>query len=149
MCSKLQPVLGIDTYVARKPISTQQWIAMALWIHVVEYRSITHHFGVGLSSVCAIGHDVCEAIVTTLGHRYIRIPQGNGMQPNCGWLPEQMPIGPWSHVLFLCSAHSCQRSASVSTNHCRWISLAIQPFSVHTRWLFSMKITTIITVLAK
>ena len=28
----------------------------------------------------AIGHEVCEAIVTTLGHRYIRIPQGNGIQ---------------------------------------------------------------------
>ena len=64
------------------PILVQQHVPMTLWRlgANVEYRTISHLFGVGLSSVCAIGHEVCEAIVTTLGHRYIRIPQGNGIQ---------------------------------------------------------------------
>ena len=81
LCSELQPVLG-KRYVVRKPILVQQRVAMTLWRlgTNVEYRTIGHLFGVGLSSVCAIGHEVCEAIVTTLGHRYIRIPQGNGIQ---------------------------------------------------------------------
>ena len=74
LCSELQPVLGMR-YVVRKPVSVQQRIAMTLWRlgTNVEYRTINHLFGVGLSSVCAIGHEVCEAIVTILGHRYIRI----------------------------------------------------------------------------
>lgn len=46
----------------------------------VENRTVSYLFGVGISSVCAIGNEVCAAIVTTPGHRYIRIPQGNSIQ---------------------------------------------------------------------
>lgn len=42
----------------------------------MQYRMISHVFGVGLSNVCVIVHEVCEAIVTRLGQRYIKIPQG-------------------------------------------------------------------------
>ena len=79
LCSKLQPLLG-KRYVVRKPILVQQRVAMTLWGKDVEYRTISHLFEVGFSSACAIRHEVCEAIVTTLGHKYIRTPQGNGIQ---------------------------------------------------------------------
>jgi hypothetical protein len=53
-------------------------VALTLWRlgTTVQYRMISHVFGVGLSNVCVIVHEVCEAIVTRLGQRYIKIPQG-------------------------------------------------------------------------
>ena len=39
-----------------------------------------HLFGDGLSSVCVIVHQVCEAIVVLLGPQYIKLPQGEGWQ---------------------------------------------------------------------
>ena len=46
----------------------------------MEYRTISHLFGVGLSSVCVIVHQVCEAIVVLYGPQYIKLPQGEGWQ---------------------------------------------------------------------
>ena len=42
----------------------------------VEYRSVVHLFGVGLSTICAVVHEVCTSTVSTLSSRYIRIPTG-------------------------------------------------------------------------
>ena len=59
-----------------------QRIAISLWRlrTNVEYRTLSHLFGVGLSSVCVIVHQVCKAIVALLGPQYIKLPQGEGWQ---------------------------------------------------------------------
>ena len=56
-------------------------MAIALWRlgTNLEYRSIGHLFGVGLSSVFVAVREVCEAIVDILLPRYIRIPPGDNI----------------------------------------------------------------------
>ena len=46
----------------------------------IEYRSIAHLFGVGLSTVCVTVREVCNAIVNTLFQRYIKIPTGQSAE---------------------------------------------------------------------
>ena len=43
----------------------------------VEYRTISHLFGVGLSTVCIAVHQVCRSIVIQLMPIYIQIPTGD------------------------------------------------------------------------
>ena len=43
----------------------------------MEYRNISHLFGVGMSTAYNIVHEVCKAIVDSLLEKYITIPQGN------------------------------------------------------------------------
>ena len=66
----------------RCPVPVEQRIAIALWRlgTNVEYRTLSHLFGVGLSTVCCIVHQVCNAIVRILGPRYVRMPQGENLQ---------------------------------------------------------------------
>ena len=54
-------------------------MAIALWRFGtdVEYRTISHLFGVGMSTACNIVHEVCKAIKDSLLEKYINIPQGN------------------------------------------------------------------------
>ena len=40
-----------------------------------DYRSVAHLFGFGTSSVCAVVHEVCKAIVDCLLDKYISIPR--------------------------------------------------------------------------
>lgn len=58
------------------PLSVEERVAITLWRHGtdIEYRSLVHLFGVGLSTVCVAIHDVCTDIVDNLLERYIRIP---------------------------------------------------------------------------
>ena len=53
-------------------------MAIALWRlgTNVEYRTISHLFGVFISTACDIVHEVCKAIVDVLLKRYVRIPTG-------------------------------------------------------------------------
>ena len=46
----------------------------------IEYRTISHLFGVGLSGVLLDMQSMRQLSLTTLGHRCIRIPQRNDMQ---------------------------------------------------------------------
>ena len=57
----------------RCPVPVEQRIAIALWRLEtnVEYRTLSHLFGVGLSTVYCIVHQVCNAIVRILGPRYV------------------------------------------------------------------------------
>ena len=54
-------------------------MAIALWRlgTKVEYLTISHLFGVGISTACNIVHEVCKAIVESLLEKYINIPQEN------------------------------------------------------------------------
>ena len=46
----------------------------------VEYRTVSHLFGVGISTVCGIVHQVCNAIVSTFATQYVRMPQGMDLE---------------------------------------------------------------------
>lgn len=63
----------------RETIPVEKRIAIALWRlgTNVEYRTISHLFGVGMSTVCIVVHEVCKVIVDSLLSKYIRIPHGN------------------------------------------------------------------------
>ena len=56
----------------------EERVAITLWRlgTNIEYRSLSHLFGVGLSTVCVVVHEVTRSIVSTLMERYIRIPTG-------------------------------------------------------------------------
>jgi transposase len=49
--------------VVRRPLNVEQRVAITLWRlgTNLEYRSISHLFGVGLSTVCVVVHEVCTA----------------------------------------------------------------------------------------
>ena len=81
LVNELQPALERQDFL-RSSIPVDQRVAIALWRlgTNIEYRSISHLFGVGLSSACVIVHQVCKAIVDILGPQYIKLPQGEGWQ---------------------------------------------------------------------
>ena len=62
LCTVLQSRLQ-HTSSLREVITVKKRVAIALWRlgTNVEYRTISHLFGVGLSSVCVIVHEVCRA----------------------------------------------------------------------------------------
>ena len=62
----------------REPLSTEQRIAICLWRlgTNVEYRTISHLFGVGVSTVCVVLHDFCCAVVIHMAAKYIKVPTG-------------------------------------------------------------------------
>ena len=63
----------------RAAIPVEKRVAITLWRlgTNVEYRTISHLFGVGVSTACVIVHDVCKSIVDVLLRKYIKIPTGN------------------------------------------------------------------------
>ena len=71
LCTSLSANLQRSTVVC-VPISVEKRIANALWRlgTNVEYRTISHLFGVSISTVCIIVHEVCKS------KKYIKIPTG-------------------------------------------------------------------------
>ena len=69
LCTQLHPHLQ-RRHVVRMPLSVEERVAITLWRlgTNIEYRSIAHLFGVGLSTVCVTVHEVCTAIVNVLGN---------------------------------------------------------------------------------
>ena len=63
LCSSLQ-----RRDVVRRPLSVEERITITLWRlgTNIEYISIAHLFGVGLSTVCVVVYEVCASIVNTL-----------------------------------------------------------------------------------
>ena len=81
LCRELAPFLT-KRHVVRKPLSVDQRVAMCLWRlgTNVEYRTISHLFGVGLSTVCVAVHEVCNVLVEHFRSKYIKIPSGQGLR---------------------------------------------------------------------
>ena len=78
LCNKLRTKLTRDaTLCVVSPVEKR--VAIALWRlgTNIEYRTISHLFGVGISTACNILHEVCAAIVDTLFKIYIKVPTGN------------------------------------------------------------------------
>ena len=91
LCDKLQPYLQKQLAV-REPLSVAQRVALTLWRlgTNVEYRTISHLFGIGLSTVCVVVHEVSQVIVEQLTAQYICVPSGQGLKENCKWVPVQV-----------------------------------------------------------
>ena len=68
--------------VARDPLSVEQRVAISLWRlgTNVEYRTISHLFGVGVSTVCVVLHEFCSAVVNVMTAKYINIPAGEHLK---------------------------------------------------------------------
>ena len=77
LCTQLRSHLQ-RKHLVRMPLSVEERVAITLWRlgTTIEYRTLGHLFGVGLSTVCVAVHEVCTTIVDVLRHRYIRIPTG-------------------------------------------------------------------------
>jgi hypothetical protein len=83
-----------------RDVDVQKQVAITLyWLaSTAEYRTIGNLFGVGKSTVCSIGHKVCEAIYEDLlnVHVYVKFRTGDELKnvvrgyeeswgfPNCG-----------------------------------------------------------------
>ena len=89
---ELAPALE-RSVVIRRALPVEKQIAITLWRlgTNIEYRSLSHLFGVGLSTVCVCVNDVCRAIVAHLTARYISIPSEerlrsivDGFMAKCG-----------------------------------------------------------------
>ena len=77
LCNQLRVKLQ-RTHRTRVLIAVETKVAIALWRlgTNVEYRTISHLFGVGISTACCIVYEVCQEIVNCLLHTYIKIPKG-------------------------------------------------------------------------
>ena len=77
LCTELSGKLQHASTV-RAAVSVETRVAITLWRlgTNVEYRTISHLFGVGISTACVIVHKVCRAIVDVLLKKYIKIPTG-------------------------------------------------------------------------
>ncbi|XP_063788677.1 uncharacterized protein LOC134944072 [Pseudophryne corroboree] len=74
----LTPALTMQTTHYRTPIQPRRRLVIALWWYAMpgEYRTISCLFGVGISTVCTVIHQVTKAILDTLYKRFICLPQG-------------------------------------------------------------------------
>ena len=73
LCTQLQSCLQ-RKYLVQMPLSVEERVAITSWRlgTTIEYRSLGHLLGVGLSTVCVAVHEVYTTIVDVLRHRYKR-----------------------------------------------------------------------------
>ena len=78
LCHQLSPTVRRKDTVMRKAVSVEQWVAVTLWFVATpgEYRTISHLFGLGRSTMCEIVQETCAVILQTLLKKYIQFPQG-------------------------------------------------------------------------
>ena len=76
ICRELRGRL-IRSSTVRPSLSVEQRVAISLWRlgTNVEYRTISHLFGVGISTVCVVLHEFCRAVVDGLSG-YVSVPTG-------------------------------------------------------------------------
>lgn len=76
ICRRLSPVLQRKTTNYRLPMPVNKRIAIALWRLATnnEYRSVSHLFGVGVSTVCRCVQDFCYAVIKVLLPDHIKTP---------------------------------------------------------------------------
>lgn len=76
LCNILEPYLSRQHTRYRRPHSVEIRVAICLWRLAtnLEYRSISHLFGVGTSTCCVITQEVITAINTALKTLYLKKP---------------------------------------------------------------------------
>uniref|UniRef100_A0A672NM66 DDE Tnp4 domain-containing protein n=1 Tax=Sinocyclocheilus grahami TaxID=75366 RepID=A0A672NM66_SINGR len=76
LCDTLRPWLTRQNTTYRKPVPVEVRVAICIWRLAtnLEYRSISHLFGVGLSTCCIITQEVVTAINVIMKPQYIKTP---------------------------------------------------------------------------
>ena len=76
LCDILQPALTRQNTRCRRPLPVKTRVAICLWRLAtnLEYRSISHLFGVGISTTSVVTQQVVNAINTTMREQYIKTP---------------------------------------------------------------------------
>ncbi|XP_067871924.1 uncharacterized protein [Heterodontus francisci] len=76
ICNKLKPMVSRRNTHLRPALPLEKRVAVAFWRLAtnVEYRTISHLFGIGRSTVCKCVREVCHAIVSLLKPLYLRMP---------------------------------------------------------------------------
>ena len=79
LCSDLEPHIQRRDTNYRKAISVKHRVAITVWRLAtnVEYRTLSHLFGVGVSTVGSIVRECCRVICDELTPRYVRMPTGD------------------------------------------------------------------------
>lgn len=82
LCQKLRPYLQRHRTRYRIPLTVEHRVAVTLWklSTNLEYRSISHLFGIGLSTACMIVHETVSTIVYALKSRFIKVPRGTDLR---------------------------------------------------------------------
>lgn len=82
LCEQLRPYLERQRSRYRVPLTVEHRVAVALWrlSTNIEYRSVSHLFGIGLSTACMITHETVSAIVHVLKSRFISVPGGTALR---------------------------------------------------------------------
>ncbi|KAL2089152.1 hypothetical protein ACEWY4_016051 [Coilia grayii] len=79
MCRRLGPTIGRRDTNYRLCIPVHKRVGMALWKLATnnEYRTISHLFGVGVSTVLNSVRDFCEAVIQVLLPLHLPVPDGD------------------------------------------------------------------------
>lgn len=82
ICEQLRPELQHSDTMMRTSIAVNKRVAVTLWFLATpsEYRTISHLFGIGRSTVCCIIHETVRAIIKALLKKYISFPTGSQLQ---------------------------------------------------------------------
>ena len=82
LCTQLTPHLQYQDTHLQKAISVKKRVAITIWTLAssAEYRTVSHLFGIGQSTVCEVVHEICRAIVDHLLPKYIRFPSCDQQQ---------------------------------------------------------------------
>lgn len=82
VCNKLKPMVSRRNTHLRPALPLEKRVAVAFWRLAtnVEYRTISHLFGIGRSTVCKCVREVCHAIVTLLKPLYLSLPSNDGFE---------------------------------------------------------------------
>ncbi|KAM8972725.1 uncharacterized protein RCH25_018494 [Pelodytes ibericus] len=82
LCDQLRPAIHRTDTDMRQAIPAEVRLAMTLWrlSSSCEYRTIEKIFGVSRPTICKTVRDVCEAVVSILTPRFVRIPRGSVLQ---------------------------------------------------------------------
>ncbi len=121
----------------------------------MEYRTISHLFGVGISTACGIVYEVCQEIVPCLLRSYIKVPLGHDAMAvvegfkNAWDFPQSFGAVDGSHIPIITPAENttdyfnCKIFPSIviqaMVNHeYRFVNVyAGWPGSVHDAWILA------------
>lgn len=90
----ISPALTKHKTNCRKPIAPNRGLAIVLWWYATpgEYRTISCLFGVGISTVFTLEHEVMQALLEALYHRFISLPQRQRLDDTiAGFLRREYP----------------------------------------------------------
>ncbi len=121
----------------RKPLEPRRRLAIVLWWYATpgEYRTISCLFGVGLSTVCTLVHEVTATLKRKLFKRFISLPRGEALQntidgfaergyPSCAGAIDG------SHIPIIAP----QEDAAAYYNRKGWHSIVLQAVVDHKFW---------------